>query len=142
MNISKKSCSQKQPSWCIFQYRCSGLIVKFLKKYLWQSRVQLLANLHVMLSNFEALLRKFKYFITALINVEQLLLWNTSRKLLCVLKIWGKFWSGIINKPHVGKQQLYWELWCRRSRGNFLECLKQYPQLFPLAHLSITIKSN
>ena len=35
--------------------------------------VQLLVNLHVALSNFEALLWKFKYFITALINVEQLL---------------------------------------------------------------------
>ena len=31
-------------------------------------------NMHVTLSNFESLLRKFKYFITALINAEQLLL--------------------------------------------------------------------
>ena len=36
-------------------------------------RVRFLVNLHVTLSNFEPLLRKFKYFIRALIN-EQLLL--------------------------------------------------------------------
>ena len=34
--------------------------------------VRILVNLHVTLSNFEPLLRKFKYFITALINAEQL----------------------------------------------------------------------
>ena len=45
-----------------------------------------LVNLHVTLSNFEPLLRKFKYFITALINVEQLLLQITSRNLFYVLK--------------------------------------------------------
>ena len=43
--------------------------------------VQLLVNLLVMLSNFEPLLRKFKYFITALINAEQLLLYNSSTSL-------------------------------------------------------------
>ena len=43
--------------------------------------VQLLVNLLVMLSNFEPLLRRFKYFITALINAEQLLLYNSSTSL-------------------------------------------------------------
>ena len=47
-----------------------------------------------------------------------------------------------MSKPHVGRQQLYWELQCRRSRGNFPKRLEQYPQLFLLANLSITIKSN
>ena len=47
-----------------------------------------------------------------------------------------------MSKPYVGRQQLYWELQCRRSRGNFPKRLKQYPQLFLLANLSITIKSN
>ena len=56
--------------------------------HLWRSSlkntydgVRFLVNLHVTISNFEPLLRKFKYFITALIN-EQLLLQSTSRKLL------------------------------------------------------------
>ena len=43
---------------------------------------RILVNLHVTLSNFEPLLWKFKYFIPALINAEQLLLYNTSVKLL------------------------------------------------------------
>ena len=47
--------------------------------------------------------------------------------LLCVLKIWRKFQSRIINKSHIGRQQLYCS--CRLSRGNFS---KQYPQLFLL----------
>ena len=34
--------------------------------------VRFLVNLHVTLSNFEPLLQKFKYFITALVNAEQL----------------------------------------------------------------------
>ena len=64
---------QKQPSGCIFQYRCSALIVKFtLKNYC--DGVRFLVNLHATFSNFEPLLRKFKYFIIALINAEQLLL--------------------------------------------------------------------
>ena len=53
--------------------------------------MQLLVNLNVTLFNFEPLLIKFKYFIKALINAEQQLLWNTPRKLFCVLKISGKF---------------------------------------------------
>ena len=36
--------------------------------------VRVLVNLHVTLSNIEPLLQKFKVFITALINAEQLLL--------------------------------------------------------------------
>ena len=40
--------------------------------------------------------------------------------------------SGTINKSHVGRQQLYQELDCRSSRGNFSERAKQYPQLFML----------
>ena len=44
-----------------------------------------------MLSKFEPLLRKFKYFIRVLINDEQLLLQNTSRKLFRDLEIWEKF---------------------------------------------------
>ena len=48
----------------------------------------------------------------------------------------------IINKFHVGRQQLYWELQCRHFRGNFPKRIKQYPQLFLLANLSITVRSN
>ena len=40
--------------------------------------------------------------------------------------------SGTINKSRVDRQQLYQELHCRRSRGNFAERAKQYPQLFML----------
>ena len=38
------------------------------------NRVRFLVNLHLTLCNFEPLLRKFNYFITTLINAEQLLL--------------------------------------------------------------------
>ena len=50
-----------------------------LRQLCWNSlknycdRVQFLGNLYETLSNFEPLLRNFKYFITALINAEQLL---------------------------------------------------------------------
>ena len=47
--------------------------------------VQFLVNFHVTLSSFEPLLRK-RYFITTLINAEQQLLQNTSRKLLLCLE--------------------------------------------------------
>ena len=47
-----------------------------------------------------------------------------------------------MNKPHVGRQQFYWELHCRHSHGNFPKHLKQHPQLFLLANLSITTKGN
>ena len=54
------------------------------------------------------------------------------------------FWkSGRINKPHVGRLQLDWELHCRRCCGSFLNCLAQLPQLFLWQiYASITIKSN
>ena len=48
--------------------------------------MRFLVNLHVTLPNLEPLLRKFKYFITALIDAEQLLLWITSRNLFVFLK--------------------------------------------------------
>ena len=35
----KYSCHQKQPWGCIFQYRCSALIVKFFEKLLWRSAI-------------------------------------------------------------------------------------------------------
>ena len=114
----KQSCHQKQPSGCIFQYRCSALILKFFQ------RVRFLVNLHVTLCNFEPLLEKFKYFITTLINAKQPLLKITSRNLFCVLKIWGKFSSGRISKPHVGRLQLFWELHWRRCHENFPKRLK------------------
>ena len=47
--------------------------------------MRLLVNLHVTLFNFELLLQKFKYFITALINDQQVLLlisWATTLSLL------------------------------------------------------------
>ena len=51
--------------------------------------------------------------------------------------------SGRINKPHVGRLQLDWELHYRRCCGNFLNCLAQHPQLFLWQiYASITIKSN
>ena len=37
-----------------------------------------------------------------------------------------------LRKSHVGRQQLYRELHCRHSRGNFSKLIKQYPQLFLL----------
>ena len=37
-----------------------------------------------------------------------------------------------LRKSHVGRQQLYRELHCRHSRGNFLKLIKQHPQLFLL----------
>ena len=54
-----------------------------------------------------------------------------------VLKLWGKFESGIISKSRVDRQQLYWELQCKRSRGNFSKRIKQYPQLFLLFTLIV-----
>ena len=105
-----------------------------------RGKVWFLVNLYVKPSNFEQLRRKLKYFITAWINVEQLLFRRP-------LESFSVFWKskenvnpdGIINKSHVDRQQLYWEFQCRRSHGNFTELLKQYPRLFLLANLSITI---
>ena len=37
-----------------------------------------------------------------------------------------------LRKSHVGRQQLYRELHCRHSCGNFSKLIKQYPQLLPL----------
>ena len=51
--------------------------------------------------------------------------------------------SGRINKPHVGRLQLDWELHYRCCCVNFLNCLAQHPQLFLWQiYASITIKSN
>ena len=66
----KLNCHQKQVSGCIFQYRCSAVIVKFFEN----EGVLFLVNVQVTFSNFEPLLQKFKYFITALMNAEQLLM--------------------------------------------------------------------
>ena len=101
--------------------------------------VHRLVNLYVMVSNFETLLRKFKWFITALMLKGYFC--RTPLASLCSENL-GKIFSRIINKPHVGRQQVYWELQWRRSRGNFPEHLKQYTKLFMLANLSITVKSN
>ena len=70
---------ETQPSRCIFRYRCSATVVKFLENTC--DGVKFWVNLHVKFSSFEPLLRKL-YLITALINAEQKFLQNTSRKLL------------------------------------------------------------
>ena len=54
--------------------------------------VWFLVNLHLTFSYFELLLQKFKYFIRALINVEQLLLQITPRNVfLCSENLEKKF---------------------------------------------------
>ena len=68
----KQGRPKKQPSICIFQYRYSALVLKFFGNT--TDGVRYLVNLHITLSNFEQLLRKLKYLITALISAEQLLL--------------------------------------------------------------------
>ena len=73
----KKIRLQKQPSRCIFQYRCSAIVVNSLKNtcdgvqifQLWTTAAEKL------------------YFVTALIDAERQLLQNTSRKLLLRLEV-------------------------------------------------------
>ena len=57
-----------QLSWCIF--RCSALIVKFLEKYL--GRGAIFSKLAYNVLQIWVAVGKFKYFITAWINAEQL----------------------------------------------------------------------
>ena len=76
---------------------------------------------------------------TVSLYVKQQILQNTSRKLFSVL---GKMLIWNNKKLHVGRWQLCWELHCRFRRGNFPKRLKQCPQLFVFANLSITIKST
>ena len=140
MKISKI----KLPSEAAIRMHFSISLFGTYREFLWKITVtecDFLLNLHVTFSNFEPLLQKFKCFIPALMNAEQLLLWITSRNFFCALKIWGKFSSGRINKPHVGRLQLHWELHCRFSRGYFLKRLTQYPQLFLWANLLLKVIS-
>ena len=44
-------------------------MVKFFEKYRWRSAI--FSKVALTLSNFELMLRNFKYFITALINAEE-----------------------------------------------------------------------
>ena len=65
---------QKHHVYSTLKQRGNG---RFNVEYTWcvckQDGIRLnFTYLHVTLSNFEPLLRKFKHFITALINVEQL----------------------------------------------------------------------
>ena len=76
---------QKQPSRCIFQYRCSAPVVKFFEKYLWWSAILSKFACNT-LQLWTAAAEKL-YFITALINVEQQLPQNTSEKLLLCLEV-------------------------------------------------------
>ena len=69
---------EMQPSRCIFQYRCSATVVKFLEKYLWWSEI---------LSKFACnILQLWTTAVETIfhhgINAEQKFLQNTSRKLL------------------------------------------------------------
>ena len=51
----------------------------------------------------------------------------------CVLwKSGENFSPEQLRKSHVGRQQIYWELHCRHSRGNFSKLIEWYPQLFLL----------
>ena len=53
----------------------------------------------------------------------------------CVCVFWKSgenFNPQQLRKSHVGRQQLYRELRCRHSRGDFSKLIKQYPQLFLL----------
>ena len=52
--------------------------------------VRFLVNLHVTFSNFEPLLQKFKYFITALMNAEPVLLQITPRNVFLCSENLGK----------------------------------------------------
>ena len=81
----KYICRQKQPSRCIFQYRWSATVVKFFEKYLWWSAIlsKFPYNTLQLWTNAAEKL----YFITALINPEQQLQQNTSRKLLLCLEV-------------------------------------------------------
>ena len=82
----------KLPSEAAIGLHFSILLLGTYSEILWKIIVRecdLFVIRHLTLSNFEPLLQKFKYFITALINAEQLLLWIPSRNLFCVLKIWG-----------------------------------------------------
>ena len=65
--------------------------------------VRFLVNLHVTFFNFEPLLGKFKYFITSLMNAEQLLLQITRRNVFLFWKSGEKFnLEGSINPMLVG----------------------------------------
>ena len=64
--------SSHQVQFSIFNFAVLHLWCNSLKNTC--GGVWFLVNLHLTLSNFKLLLWKFKYFITALINTEQLLL--------------------------------------------------------------------
>ena len=96
--ISKNICPQKHPSRFIFPYRCSELVAKFLEKYC--NTAHFLVNLHVTLCCFWPLAQKKD--ILSHHFAEQLVLWNTSRKLfLCCENLGGgefRGTSGIIRR--------------------------------------------
>ena len=67
----KWPCYQKQAPGCTFQYRCLALIVKIIEEILWWGATFSKLSCHTLYRWTNA--AKFKYFIIALINFEQLL---------------------------------------------------------------------
>ena len=81
-NFWNKAATRSSYQDAFFNITVRQLCWNYLKNYC--DGVQFLVNLHVTFSNFEPLLQKFKYFITALMNAEPVLLQITPRNVfLC-----------------------------------------------------------
>ena len=82
--FSNKFVLRSNHQGAFFQYRCSAPVVNFFEKYLWWNAIfsKFACNALQLWTTAE----EKHYFIKTLINAEQQLLQNTSRKLLLCLE--------------------------------------------------------
>ena len=120
---------------------CPATAVKFFEKNLWWSAIfsKFSCNtIHVTLSDLQLCQKETPMQVLSCENCK--IFKNTFfNRTLCYSDCFCVFWKSGENfslqqlgKFHVGRQQLYWELYCRHSRGNFSKLIKQYPQLLLL----------
>ena len=130
-------CVSKQSFADVPQNKCSEKFCKFDRKTpkrLQQSVFNKVAGLHA--CNFVKKRLQHRWYLVKFVKFLRTLFFCTTpfdSDCFCVFwKSGENFSSQQLKKSPVGRQQLYRELHCRHSRGNFSKLIKQYPQLFLL----------